>query len=260
MVPERPEDTGWQAGRRALSAEIVLVLGVSLGASAVRSILAIIDRLTQGQALAQQKATLNVSVTPDRPWLDLTYQVVDIGLALVPALLAIYLLGRTDPPAQRTIGFDLRRPGFDLGGGALLALVIGIPGLGLYLAAHALGVNATVVPTDLAAHWWTTPILVLAAAENAVVEEVVVLGYLLRRLERIGWSAPAAIAVSAVLRGSYHLYQGFGGFLGNLVMGVIFALIFRRVRRVGPLVVAHTLLDVAAFVGYTIVGDPTSWF
>lgn len=251
---------GWQVGRRALGTEIVLVLGVSLGASAVRSVLSIADKLTKGQALAQQKATLNVSVAPDRPWLDLTYQLVDIGLALVPAFLALYLLQRTDPPATRTIGFDRRRPVLDVGGGAVLALAIGIPGLALYLGAQAIGVNATVVPTDLAAHWWTTPVLVLAAAENAMLEEVVVLGYLLTRLERIGWTAPAAIATSALLRGSYHLYQGFGGFLGNVVMGIIFGLIFRRVRRVGPLVVAHTLLDVGAFVGYTIVGDPTTWF
>ena len=61
------------------------------------------------------------------------------------------------------------------------------------------------------------------------------------------------ILVSAVIRGSYHLYQGFGGFVGNLIMGVIFGLIYLRWKRVGPLMVAHTLLDIAAFVGYALV-------
>jgi membrane protease YdiL (CAAX protease family) len=61
------------------------------------------------------------------------------------------------------------------------------------------------------------------------------------------------IGVSAVVRGTYHLYQGFGGFVGNLAMGVILGLFFLRTRRVMPLVVAHTLLDVVAFVGYTIL-------
>jgi len=42
----------------------------------------------------------------------------------------------------------------------------------------------------------------------------------------------------AVLRGSYHLYQGFGGFLGNAAMGVVFAVVFRRTRRLWPLVIA----------------------
>ena len=61
------------------------------------------------------------------------------------------------------------------------------------------------------------------------------------------------------MRGSYHLYQGFGGFVGNLIMGVIFGLIYLRWRRVGPLVVAHTLLDVAAFVGYALLAPHVDW-
>jgi membrane protease YdiL (CAAX protease family) len=63
---------------------------------------------------------------------------------------------------------------------------------------------------------------------------------------------PAMLAASAVLRGSYHLYQGFGPFLGNAVMGLIFAEWFRRGGRVMPLIIAHTLLDVVAFVGYDL--------
>jgi membrane protease YdiL (CAAX protease family) len=65
------------------------------------------------------------------------------------------------------------------------------------------------------------------------------------------------VATSAVLRGSYHLYQGFGAFVGNAVMGVVFALFFVRCKRVMPLIVAHSLLDVGAFVGYTLL--PKAW-
>ena len=61
---------------------------------------------------------------------------------------------------------------------------------------------------------------------------------LLTRLRQIGWSWWLAIGVSALVRGSYHLYQGFGGFAGNLVMGVAFAALFLRWKRTGPLVVA----------------------
>jgi membrane protease YdiL (CAAX protease family) len=53
-----------------------------------------------------------------------------------------------------------------------------------------------------------------------------------------------------LLRGSYHLYQGIGGFIGNLGMGVFFAIFFVRTRRVGPLIVAHAIIDSVAFVGY----------
>ena len=63
------------------------------------------------------------------------------------------------------------------------------------------------------------------------------------------------LGASAVLRGSYHLYQGFGPFVGNAVMGLVFGEWFRRRGRVMPLVIAHTLLDVVSFVGYQLFAD-----
>ena len=95
--------------------------------------------------------------------------------------------------------------------------------------------------------------------QNAVLEEVVVVGYLLTRLRQLDWRLPLAVAASSLLRGSYHLYQGFGAFVGNAVMGVVFSLVYLRWRRVGPLVVAHTILDVVAFVGYTLLKDHLAW-
>ena len=82
-----------------------------------------------------------------------------------------------------------------------------------------------------------------------MLEEVVVVGYLITRLRQLGCGSGCVVAAPRVLRGSYHLYQGFGAFVGNAVMGVVFALFFLRYRRVMPLIVAHTLLDIVAFVG-----------
>ncbi|HEV7824016.1 MAG TPA: CPBP family intramembrane glutamic endopeptidase [Mycobacteriales bacterium] len=251
--------TGAAPATRVLRNEVLLVLGVSLGASAVYSVVSIIGKLTAGTALSQQDATLNAPVAPGRPLLELTYQLLGILFALAPAALAVHLLNRTDPPALRTIGLDGRRPGFDLSRGALLAAVIGIPGLGLYLVSHALGINATVVPTALPPAWWTVPVLLLAAVQNSLLEEVVVVGYLLRRLDQLGVRGWVGIGVSAALRGSYHLYQGFGGFVGNFVMGLVFGAAYRRWGRLGPLAVAHTLLDVVAFVGYALLRDKVTW-
>ena len=159
------------------------------------------------------------------------------------------------------LGLDVSRATArrDLGGGLLLAAVIGVPGLGLYLAARAAGVNATVVAAGLPDEWWQIPVLVLSAGQNAVLEEVVVVGYLLTRLGDLGWSPRRALAASAVLRGSYHLYQGLGGFVGNLLMGVLFAALYQRYRRVLPLVVAHAVLDIAAFVGYAALRGKVGW-
>jgi membrane protease YdiL (CAAX protease family) len=246
-------------GRSRAAAEILILLGLSLGQSAVYSVLGIIERLTRNVPLAKQTATLNASATPDRPWLDLAYQLAGIGFGLVPILLALYLLSRTDPPAGRRIGLDLTRPGFDLGFGVLIAAGIGVPGLGLYLGARALGMNTDVHASGLADNWWTVPVLITAAAQNALLEEVIMIGFLFTRLGQRGWRLPLIIAVSALVRGTYHLYQGFGGFVGNAIMGAVFGLIYLRWKRVGPLVVAHTLLDVAAFVGYALLAPHVNW-
>jgi membrane protease YdiL (CAAX protease family) len=245
--------------RTRLGIEVAIVLGLSLGQSAVYSVLRIVERLTREVPLAQQTSTLNPSITPDRPWLDLTYQLVGIAFGLMPVLLALYLLSLTNPPAGRTIGFDLRKPRFDLGFGALIAVAIGVPGLGLYAIARVLGINTDVHASGLTDQWWTVPVLILSAVQNALLEEIVVIGYLFTRLRQLAWHTTAIIALSAIIRGSYHLYQGIGGFIGNLIMGVIFGLIYLRWKRVGPLIVAHTLLDITAFVGYALVAPQVNW-
>jgi membrane protease YdiL (CAAX protease family) len=156
------------------------------------------------------------------------------------------------------LGLDRQRWRFDLASGFVLTLVIGVPGLGLYLLARELGFNTIVSAANLT-EWWAGPVLVLLAAANGVIEEVVVVGYLITRLRQTGWGVAAAVTFSALLRGTYHLYQGFGGFVGNAVMGVIFALFFLRTRRLWPLILAHTLLDVVAFLGYTLLRDRLPW-
>ncbi|MDI5962655.1 CPBP family intramembrane metalloprotease [Streptomyces sp. SL13] len=249
---------GSTLGRRTLAHETLLVLALSLGASAVSALISFIGSVTAPGPLKNQAATLVGSQAPGRPWLDLAWQVFGVATALVPVLLVAHLLTR-EGVGLRSIGFDLRRPRSDLAWGACVAAAIGGTGLLLYLGARGAGFNLTVVPESLPAVWWRVPVLVLAAVQNAVLEEVVVVGYLLRRLDRLGWSAGAALAASAVLRGSYHLYQGLGGFVGNMVMGVVFVLLYRRWGRVGPLVAAHSLIDTVAFVGYALLAGKVGW-
>jgi uncharacterized protein len=234
--------------RRTRRTEILLVLALSLGASAVYSVVSLVAKLTARGGLAAQTATLNGSLS-NRPYLDLTYQLLGIGFGLVPAFLALFLLNGD----VAGLGLDRRRPGFDLAAGAGLAALIGLPGLGLYFAARELGLNATVVPSALPRVWWAVPVLVLSAVQNAVLEEVVAVGYLQTRLRQLGFGLVAVVLASAVLRGAYHLYQGFGAFVGNVVMGVVFSVFFVRTGRLLPLVIAHALIDIAAFVGYPLL-------
>ena len=240
---------------RRLRAEVWIVLGLSLGQSAVYAVLSLVRKLSEG-SLRDATAGLNQSRNAI-PWLDLIYQLAAIGFALVPVALALYLLSLDQgvPPVLQRLGLDRGQPWRDLGFGALLAAVIGLPGLVLYFAGRALGITADVVASPDQLYWWTVPVLILSAVQNAVLEEVIVVGYLMTRLRQFGWGVPAVIATSALLRGSYHLYQGFGPFLGNAVMGVVFGWWFHRTGRVMPLVVAHTILDIVAFVGYALFAD-----
>lgn len=250
-----PQSSAGAATRRRTIAEILIVLGLSLGQSAVYAAINLGGKLTAGPPLAAQTASLNQSVSP-RPYLDLTYQLTGIVFTLVPVVLVIWLLAAQAGSARaalRRLGLDRSRPWPDLGGGVVLAAVIGIPGLAFYYLGRELGITAEVIPAALAPYWWTIPVLLLQAVKNAVLEEVIVVGYLTTRLRGLGWPVWAVTTASAVLRGSYHLYQGFGPFVGNVVMGVVFAEWFRRWGRVAPLVIAHTLLDVVAFVGYQLI-------
>jgi membrane protease YdiL (CAAX protease family) len=244
--------------RRWLVQELWLVFALSLGAEGLRALIRLIADATNGVALKAQTATLNGSQAPGRPWLDLSLQLTSLLLGVVPVVLVAHLLMRTGE-SFRDIGMDARRPASDVLRGVVLAAVVGGGGLGFYLLAHASGANLTVVAENLPHVWWRFPVLVLSAAQNGLLEEVLVAGYLLRRLRQLGWSDGRALTVSAVLRGSYHLYQGLGGFAGNVVMGVIFGRLYQRWGRTAPLFVAHTLMDTVAFIGYALLVGHVSW-
>jgi membrane protease YdiL (CAAX protease family) len=238
--------------------EIIVVFAVSLGASALFAVINLIGSLTAPKALSSQSAVLVGPLAPGRPLLDLTLQLASVLTTLAPVALVFYLLAR-EGEGPSALGLDTTRPASDIARGAVLAAVIGGTGLALYIAAFHLGISLNVVPETLPSVWWRIPVLVLDAAQNGILEEVLVLGYLLRRLDQLGWTPAKAIALAAVVRGSYHLYQGFGGFIGNAILGVIFGVLYKRWGRITPMVIAHTLIDTGAFVGYALLHGHVSW-
>ncbi len=240
------------------------MLSLGLGQSAVYAIVAIINRLTREESLGSQTATLNPSLS-EREIFDLIYQLLDIAFSLAPVLLVCFLLWMPSRPHLSRLGLQGVRPASDGIRGLSLALIIGLGGLGVYLGARALDLGVAVNPAGLDAHWWTVPVLLLSALRSGLQEEIVVLGYLFARLRDVGWGQGRwgqgrwgqgrwgqwqIILGAALLRGSYHLYQGFGGFVGNVIMGVIFGWLYTRWGRVLPFVIAHFVIDAAIFVGY----------
>lgn len=244
--------------RRRLWSEVLIVLGLSAGASAVYSIVAIIERTTRGTALSQQTATLNRSLS-EREYFDLIYQFLSVFFGLMPVVLVGFLLWQATRPHLARLGIDFRHPARDTISGLGLALVIGVPGIGVYVLGRTLGMTADVIPTALHDYWWTIPILLLKALLAGVTEEVIVIGYLFSRLKRLGWGPWTIILSAALLRGTYHLYQGFGSFIGNIAMGILFGWLYTRYRRLLPLVIAHTLLDAAVFIGYPWAAATFTW-
>ena len=251
----QPDLVSVDTNRRGLRIEIGVMLAVTFGVSAVAAILQLTDAVLSG--LAGHLVRLNPNQS--------RYDLVNLGLNLasIAQLLAwgalgLYLLWRSgSSPARIGLGRLRWRP--DVLGGLGLAALIGVPGLLLYLAARALGMNAEVEPSALHDTWWRIPVLIIAAFANGFAEEIVVVGYLITRLQQLGVSRRWAVLASSVLRGMYHLYQGFGAGLGNLVMGVIFGEVWCRTGRLWPLIIAHGLIDTVAFVGYALLSGHLIW-
>jgi membrane protease YdiL (CAAX protease family) len=219
---------------------VLVVLALSLLASAAYAILSILEDPVSGVFVP------SVDQSPRLP-----RQLLGFVFGLAPVYLVAHLVRRSRE-GLAGIGLDRRRPRRDVLSGLALFGVVGLAGVGVYLGAVALGLNRFVIPVPPTGHWWTLPVLVLNAAEAALVEEIIVLAYLVTRLRQLSLMPAAAAGVSALLRGTYHLYQGWGGFAGNFAMGLLFGWLFTRTRRAWPFVVAHLLLDVGAGVGFLL--------
>jgi membrane protease YdiL (CAAX protease family) len=250
-----PPDELTDPQRRGIRIEIAVVLAVSFGLSAYTAFLNLVEAVLLG--LAGQRVALN----PRRSVFDL----IDLGLNLAVAfqlvawgVLGVYLLWRSGfGPAQIGLGRVRWRP--DVLGGIGLAALIGLPGLGLYVAARALGLSAHVEPVELYDTWWRTPVLLITAFANGWAEEVIVVAFLLTRLRQLRVNPVAALLASSLLRGAYHLYQGFSAGLGNVAMGLVFAYLWRRTGRLWPLIIAHGIIDSVAYVGYALAAGHLGW-
>lgn len=236
---------------------MVLVLGATLGYSAIRALLQLLNALLRPEGLDEQSVALNQQQA-DVSYIDLSLQLAGYANQFCFGALALLLLWRTGVKL-RQIGLDRTRPWWDIGVGTLLTALIGIPGVALYVGAHALGLNLSVEASALDETWWRVPMLILSAFGNSWIEETIVVGYLLTRTRQLGWSENAGLLFSSLIRGGYHLYQGFGGFVGNAIMGLFFGRLWQRTNRLWPLIITHTLLDVFAFVGYALLSPYLSW-
>jgi len=250
-----PADELTDPQRRVIRIEIAVVLAVTFGLSAYTAFLNLIEAVLLG--LAGRRIALNPRRSP--------FDLIDLGLNLAVVfqlvawgLLAVYLLWRSGF-GPKDIGLGRLRWRPDVLGGLGIAALIGLPGLALYVAARALGLRAHVEPAELYDTWWRIPVLIITAFANGWAEEVIVVAFLMTRLRQLRVNPVAVLLASGLLRGAYHLYQGFSAGLGNVVMGLVFAYVWRRTGRLWPLIIAHGIIDTVAYVGYALAAGHLGW-
>lgn len=267
------------ADRNALRWEILIVLAVTFGASGIRAFLRLVEATTMPEDLNEQTTTLNARQS-DLAWLDPAFQLISSGVLVAWGGLSLFLLIRHVPPRLGDLGavtgpllrlptrgaaakgasgqplLPVLTPAWrDILPGMGLAALIGLPGLVFYVAAVQLGFSREVIPTGLDRSIQDLILLVVNSWANGFAEEMLVVAWLCTRLRQIRVPWVWVFVASAVLRGSYHLYQGYSAGLGNMVMGLVFVWFFYRTGRVWPLIIAHGLIDTVAFVGYQMLGS-----
>lgn len=231
--------------KTALRWELFLVLAITLGMSGVRATLRLVEAIAAPEPLNEQNTTLNDAQSA-LPWLDPLFQFLSSCTLFAWGGLAIFLLLR-HVPAQ---GLQWRFRSSDALHAMGLAAIIGLPGLAFYALALQLNLTTNVEPSGLAGNWAELPLLVLNSWANGFAEELIVIVWLATRMRQLNISWRWVFAASSLLRGSYHLYQGYSAGVGNIIMGLIYLYYFKKTGRIWPLVIGHALIDSIAFVGF----------
>jgi hypothetical protein len=230
--------------RRRLKIELLIVLAIFPLPYVFSAIQALV-----GALLGKGEGPRIPNVFPGHLAAGLPFVVLDTALPLAAAALALYLLWASGEGGPRAIGLDRSQIRGDLAlilPVFLLCNLVPIAGLGLLL--HAAGVKGT---SPAAGHYpsYYNLALAVSALVAGVVEEIVVLGYLVRRLEQLGLRTIWVVLIAVAVRGSYHLYYGWG-VLPLLAWATVTVLFYRRYRRLWPFVFVHISWDLGTlFLG-----------
>jgi hypothetical protein len=199
-------------------------------------------------------------------WSDYAGPFVDAlaqsGLALAVVLLLVTRRGVT----PRDLGLTLpRRPDSRFGSGAATRI------LAWAIFAEVLGgiFNALLQSGHLPTSQPNGPELIFSVADSiqaGIVEELVVLAFVVVTLRQAGRPLWEITAVALVLRGSYHIYYG-PGVVGILVWAALFYWIYLRTHSLILLMVSHAAWDVVGFLsqrwgavaGFAILAAVAIW-
>lgn len=228
--------------RRPSGWELPLVLLLFPASSAVSAVAILLQQITH----THSDAGYVPAALPDRPWLSAALAAGGALVEFGPALLAVYLL-RLSGGGAAAIGLDRASPRADLARcGKLMVLAYGSGFLLEALISAATRTGNPVAHAVPPSPAYLLPLL-LGAAGAGVVEEIVVLGYLVHRLEQRGWGAGPILLAATAVRASYHLYYGWGT-VGIALWAAVSVVLYRRRRRLLTFIVLHALWDGFQFV------------
>jgi hypothetical protein len=173
--------------------------------------------------------------------------VVDLIAQTALAVVVVLLLSARRGVSAQTLGLTLprRRDGRLASGRATRILAWAV-------FAEVLGgvINAGLQTGHLPTSTPNAPELIFAVADSVhagVIEELVVLAFVVVTLRQAGRGWWEITLVALLLRGSYHIYYG-PGVLGILVWAVLFYWIYLRTRSLLLLMVGHAAWDAVGFL------------
>jgi membrane protease YdiL (CAAX protease family) len=230
-----------ELSRHDLALETWVVMIALLVPWVISAIVTLGVHLTTGASLAQLP-----NLAPHDPAVNVVLGLLSYLPVAAVAPVALLLLART---GQRPsdLGLTSARPsdaGVAIGlaaAGLGIEVILAIPLAGLK---HSALVN-TAGPLHVPVYY-----LIFGLSQSlltAVAEETAVSGYLLTRLDQLGWSPWNAFWLSLALRTSYHVYYGLGAIL-TLPLGYFLTRSFQKHGKLNRPILAHFLYDSVTFL------------
>lgn len=258
--PERPKADPPAAAvpraqRRRLLAELLIVLAVFPLPYTISALVALV-----AAALGKGSGNRTPVLIGGHALASFPFELILILVPFAAAALASYLLSVPGPYYKeweekqkprgegglRAIGLDFTRWRGDLA--LILAVFVLcelIPIYGGSILLHDIGVRS--ISPGSGGPGYYVVLDVVNGITSGIVEEIVVLGYLVRRLEQLNLPSFAVVAVAVVVRGSYHLYYGWG-VLPILLWATVSVVLYRKYRRLLPFIIVHVVWDSSLFV------------
>jgi membrane protease YdiL (CAAX protease family) len=230
-----------ELSRRDLGIEIWVVMIALLTPWLIDAIVVLGGHLATGASLSQLP-----TFDSHNPAVNLVLGLLSYVPTAAVVPLALVLLARTGQPPG-VLG--LTRAGWgDIGAGiGLAAAALGcefVLAIALAPVEHS-SLSNTTGPLHVPAYY-----VVFGLSQSlitSVAEEVGVNGYLITRLDQLGWSPTAALWLSLALRASYHVYYGIG-LIFTLPFGYLVTRSFQKHRKLNRPILAHFLYDSTVFL------------